>query len=94
LFVQEHMAFLPWAPVQNIDRLSTLTHAAERHGATPYQVALAWVHVVSSTAPTASAGPSFVTKTGQPHTMTLEQMLTSSHSMLRGQTSASMHAPI
>jgi aryl-alcohol dehydrogenase-like predicted oxidoreductase len=47
--VQEHMAFLPWAPVQNLDRLSTLTRVAEQHGATAYQVALAWLLARSET---------------------------------------------
>jgi pyridoxine 4-dehydrogenase len=49
LCVQEHMAFLPWAPVQNLDRFPTLTRIAERHGATAYQVALAWLLARSET---------------------------------------------
>ena len=49
LCVQEQMAFLPWAPVQNLDRLPTLTRIAERHGATAYQVALAWLLARSET---------------------------------------------
>ena len=40
---QEQIAFLPWAPIQNLDRLPTLMNIAERHGATAYQVALAWL---------------------------------------------------
>ena len=40
---QEDIAFLPWAPIQNLDRLSMLTDIAERHGATAHQVALAWL---------------------------------------------------
>jgi pyridoxine 4-dehydrogenase len=49
LCVQEHIAFLPWAPVQNLDRLPTLTRIAEKHGATAYQVALAWLLAWSET---------------------------------------------
>ncbi len=49
LCVQEHMAFLPWAPVQNLDSQLTLTRIAGRHGATPYQVALAWLLARSET---------------------------------------------
>lgn len=40
---QEDIAFLPWAPIQNLDRLPMLTDIAERHGATAHQVALAWL---------------------------------------------------
>jgi len=40
---QEEITFLPWAPIQNLDRLPTLLDIAERHGATAYQVALAWL---------------------------------------------------
>jgi aryl-alcohol dehydrogenase-like predicted oxidoreductase len=43
------MAFLPWAPVQNLDRRPTLTRIAERRGATAYQVALAWLLARSET---------------------------------------------
>jgi aryl-alcohol dehydrogenase-like predicted oxidoreductase len=46
---QEEMTFLPWAPIQNLDRLPTLTDIAERHGATPHQVALAWLLARSGT---------------------------------------------
>jgi pyridoxine 4-dehydrogenase len=49
LCVKEHMVFLPWAPVQNLDRLPRLTRIAERHGATAYQVALAWLLARSKT---------------------------------------------
>ena len=45
----EQIAFLPWAPIQNLDSLPTLTDIAERHGATPYQVALAWLLARSET---------------------------------------------
>jgi pyridoxine 4-dehydrogenase len=49
LCVKEQIAFLPWAPVQNLDRLPTLTRIGERHGATAYQVALAWLLARSET---------------------------------------------
>jgi pyridoxine 4-dehydrogenase len=49
LCVQERIAFLPWAPVQNLDRLPTLTRIAEQHGATAHQVALAWLLAWSET---------------------------------------------
>ena len=31
---QEEIAFLPWAPIQALDRLPKLMDSAERHGAT------------------------------------------------------------
>jgi aryl-alcohol dehydrogenase-like predicted oxidoreductase len=37
------MAFLPWAPVQNIDAVPAIFTIAEERGATPRQVALAWL---------------------------------------------------
>jgi pyridoxine 4-dehydrogenase len=46
---QEQIAFLPWAPIQNLDRLPTLMNIAERHAATAYQVALAWLLARSDT---------------------------------------------
>jgi len=46
---QEEITFLPWAPIQNLDRLPTLMDIAERHGATAYQVALAWLLARSET---------------------------------------------
>jgi len=46
---QEEITFLPWAPIQNLDRLPTLMDIAERHGATAYQVALAWLLARSGT---------------------------------------------
>jgi aryl-alcohol dehydrogenase-like predicted oxidoreductase len=46
---QEEIAFLPWAPIQNLDRLPTVMDIAERHGATAYQVALAWLLARSET---------------------------------------------
>ena len=49
LCVKEHIAFLPWAPVQNLDRLPTLTRIGERYGATAHQVALAWLLARSET---------------------------------------------
>jgi pyridoxine 4-dehydrogenase len=49
LCASEQIAFLPWAPIQNLDQLPTLTEIADRHGATPYQVALAWLLARSET---------------------------------------------
>jgi len=46
---QEVITFLPWAPIQNLDRLPTLMDIADRHGATAYQVALAWLLARSET---------------------------------------------
>jgi pyridoxine 4-dehydrogenase len=46
---QEEMTFLPWAPIQNLDRLPTLIDIAEHHGATAHQVALAWLLARSET---------------------------------------------
>jgi aryl-alcohol dehydrogenase-like predicted oxidoreductase len=45
----EGLVFLPWAPVQNLDRLPTLTDISERRGATAHQVALAWLLARSET---------------------------------------------
>lgn len=45
----EKIVFLPWAPIQNLDRLPTLVEIAERHGATTHQVALAWLLARSET---------------------------------------------
>jgi pyridoxine 4-dehydrogenase len=49
LCAEEGIAFLPWAPIQNLDRLPTLVDIAERHGATTQQVALAWLLARSET---------------------------------------------
>jgi aryl-alcohol dehydrogenase-like predicted oxidoreductase len=43
LCAQEGMAFLPWAPIQDFARHRALGEIAERHGATPTQVVLAWL---------------------------------------------------
>jgi pyridoxine 4-dehydrogenase len=40
---REGMAFLPWAPIQDFGRHRALARIAERHGATPTQVVLAWL---------------------------------------------------
>ena len=40
---REQMVFLPWAPIQDTDRNKALTEIAERHGATPRQIVLAWL---------------------------------------------------
>src|SRR5918995_7326439 len=39
---QEQLAFLPWAPIQDHDS-SPARDVANRHGATPHQVVLAWL---------------------------------------------------
>jgi aryl-alcohol dehydrogenase-like predicted oxidoreductase len=40
---QEGLAFLPWAPIQGLDDNPAVQDAAARHGASPRQVALAWL---------------------------------------------------
>jgi pyridoxine 4-dehydrogenase len=40
---QEKMTFLPWAPIQNLDRFPALAEIAKRHKATVHQIALAWL---------------------------------------------------
>jgi pyridoxine 4-dehydrogenase len=40
---QEAMAFLPWAPIRDLDPNQALREVAERHGATDRQVVLAWL---------------------------------------------------
>jgi pyridoxine 4-dehydrogenase len=40
---QEQMVFLPWAPIQDLDRNRTVREMARRHDATPRQIALAWL---------------------------------------------------
>ena len=40
---QEHIAFLPWAPIQGLDDVPIVGEIAARHQATPWQVALAWL---------------------------------------------------
>jgi aryl-alcohol dehydrogenase-like predicted oxidoreductase len=40
---QEHLTFLPWAPIQGVDDVSLVADIARRHGATPRQVVLAWM---------------------------------------------------
>ena len=49
LCAQEQIAFLPWAPIQNLDRFPALTDIAERHDATVHQIALAWLLARSDT---------------------------------------------
>ena len=46
---QEEMVFLPWAPIQNLDRSPALTGIAERYDATLHQIALAWLLARSDT---------------------------------------------
>jgi pyridoxine 4-dehydrogenase len=40
---QEPMVFLPWAPIQNLDSNRTVEQLAQRYGATPRQIVLAWL---------------------------------------------------
>ena len=40
---QEQLAFLPWAPIQNLDGNRVVREVADRHGATPRQIVLAWL---------------------------------------------------
>jgi len=40
---QERVAFLPWAPIQNLDDNAAILDAAKHHEATPHQIALAWL---------------------------------------------------
>jgi pyridoxine 4-dehydrogenase len=40
---QEAIAFLPWAPIQDADRLVPLLTAARDHGVSTRQIALAWL---------------------------------------------------
>jgi aryl-alcohol dehydrogenase-like predicted oxidoreductase len=40
---QERMVFLPWAPIQDLDRNTAVRDIAGRHRAAPRQVVLAWL---------------------------------------------------
>ncbi len=40
---QEQLVFLPWAPIQDHDRNPIVHELAERHGASPRQIVLAWL---------------------------------------------------
>jgi pyridoxine 4-dehydrogenase len=40
---QEQITFIPWAPIQDLKRQREVTKVADRHGATPTQVVLAWL---------------------------------------------------
>jgi len=40
---QEQIAFLPWAPIQDTDRITPVLSAAHSHGVSPRQVVLAWL---------------------------------------------------
>jgi aryl-alcohol dehydrogenase-like predicted oxidoreductase len=46
---QEEMTFLPWAPIQNLDRFPALTDISKRHDVTVHQIALAWLLARSET---------------------------------------------
>ena len=40
---QEQLVFLPWAPIQDLDRNRTVREIAAHHDATPRQIVLAWL---------------------------------------------------
>jgi aryl-alcohol dehydrogenase-like predicted oxidoreductase len=40
---QEQLAFLPWAPIQDFEDNQAVQEIAKAHGATPYQVVIAWL---------------------------------------------------
>jgi pyridoxine 4-dehydrogenase len=40
---QESMVFLPWAPIQDLDRNPAIQRVADAHQATPRQIVLAWL---------------------------------------------------
>jgi aryl-alcohol dehydrogenase-like predicted oxidoreductase len=40
---QEMLLFLPWAPIQDADRMPAVLAAARHHGVEPRQIALAWL---------------------------------------------------
>jgi pyridoxine 4-dehydrogenase len=40
---QEQLAFLPWAPILDLDGIPVVREIADRRGATPRQVVLAWL---------------------------------------------------
>ena len=40
---QEQLVFLPWAPIQDLDRNRAVQESARRHDATPRQIVLAWL---------------------------------------------------
>jgi diketogulonate reductase-like aldo/keto reductase len=40
---EEQMVFLPWAPIQNVDRNRIVREIAQRYDATPRQIVLAWL---------------------------------------------------
>src|SRR6266702_412724 len=43
LCTQESLAFLPWAPIQETDRIAAVLSAAKRLGVSERQIALAWL---------------------------------------------------
>jgi pyridoxine 4-dehydrogenase len=40
---QERLVFLPWAPIQDLDRNGLVQEMAQRHDVTPRQIVLAWL---------------------------------------------------
>jgi pyridoxine 4-dehydrogenase len=47
LCATQGIAFIPWAPVQQTEANPAVAAIGARHGATPYQVALAWLLAIS-----------------------------------------------
>jgi pyridoxine 4-dehydrogenase len=44
---QEQLVFLPWAPMQEVNKNPAVAAAAERHGVTQHQAVLAWLLAIS-----------------------------------------------
>jgi pyridoxine 4-dehydrogenase len=40
---QEQLAFLPWAPIQDLDKNPAIDSVARQHAASPHQIVLAWL---------------------------------------------------
>jgi pyridoxine 4-dehydrogenase len=40
---QERIVFIPWAPIKDLEKHKVVAQVATSHGATPTQVALAWL---------------------------------------------------
>ena len=43
LCTQESLAFLPWAPIQETEKIAAVLNAAKRLGVSERQIALAWL---------------------------------------------------
>jgi aryl-alcohol dehydrogenase-like predicted oxidoreductase len=40
---QQQLAFLPWAPIQDLDKNDAIDRVARQHAASPHQIVLAWL---------------------------------------------------